>query len=93
MATTETVAAFTWKDHSRFVSVAPVDRGWLVFWGRWHDRGQRRELAGSQTYLDFEGARRRVADAVLELTGDAALVAEAMVRFDRTPFPGPDRHH
>jgi hypothetical protein len=83
---TETVAAFDWKDHSRFVSVAPVDCGWLVLWGRWHDLGRRRELLGSQTYLDLRGARRRVADAVLELTGDPALVAEAMVRFDRTSF-------
>jgi hypothetical protein len=84
--TIDAVALFAWKDHSRFVSVAPVARGWLVLWGRWHDMGRRRELAGNRTYLDLTGARRRVADSVLELTGNPALVAEAMTRFDRTPF-------
>jgi hypothetical protein len=79
-------APFIWQDHSRFVSVTPVEHGWLVLWGRWHDMGRRRELAGNQTYLDLQGARRRVAGSVLELTGDPALVAEAMVRFERVPF-------
>jgi hypothetical protein len=89
-------AAFLWQDFSRFVSVAAVDRGWLVLWGRWHDLGGRRELVGQRTYRDLAGARRRLADSVLELTGDFALVAEATARFDRTPFPrelppAPDR--
>jgi hypothetical protein len=84
---TASTAAFLWQDYSRFVSVAAVDRGWLVLWGRWHDLGRRRELVGERTYLDLAGARRRLADSVLELTGDFALVAEATARFDRTPFP------
>ena len=77
---------FVWKDFSRFVEVAPVQRGWLVLWGTFHDAGRTRQLAGNQTYADLEGARRRVADAVFELTRDPALVAEAVVRFDRSPF-------
>lgn len=80
-------AVFTWKDFSRFVQVAPVERGWLVLWGRYGDLGQTRELTGNCTYIDLAGARRRVADAVFELTRKPGLVAEAMIRFDRTPFP------
>ena len=78
---------FIWKDFSRFVEVAPVERGWLVLWGTFREAGRTRELAGSRTYVDLPGARRRVADAVFELTRDLALVAEAMAGFDRTPFP------
>lgn len=78
---------FSWKDFSRFVEVAPVNLGWLVLWGRYREMGRIRDLAGSRTYADLAGARRRVADAVLELTRNPALVAEAMVLFDRTRFP------
>lgn len=81
--------AFSWTDYSRFVEVAPVSLGWLVLWGRYHEMGRRRELRGQRTYADLAGARRRVADAVLELTHNPALVSEALVRFDRTDFP----HH
>jgi hypothetical protein len=80
-------AAFVWKDFSRFVEVAPVQRGWLVLWGTFRDSGRTRELAGNQTYTDLDGARRRVSDAVFELTRDPALVAEALMRLQRTPFP------
>lgn len=79
-------APYSWKDFSRFVDVAPVQHGWLVLWGRFHERGARRELVGTRTYADLHGARRRVADAVLELTRDPALVAEALTQFDRTGF-------
>jgi hypothetical protein len=81
------VAPFVWKDYSRFVQVAPVARGWLVLWGQYLDQGRARRLDGNRTYVDLVGARRRVADAVFELTHDDALVAEALHRFDRTPFP------
>ena len=80
------MAPYSWKDFSRFVDVAPVQQGWLVLWGRFHEQGARRELGGNRTYLDLAGARRRVADAVLELTRDPALVAEALSQFDRTEF-------
>ena len=46
-----------------------------------------RDLAGQRTYVDLSGVRRRVADSVFELTRSPELVAEAMIRFDRTPFP------
>ena len=78
---------FAWKDFSRFVEVAPVERGWLVLWGTFRESGRTREMAGNQTYANLQGARHRVADAVFELTRNPALAAEAMLRFDRTPFP------
>jgi hypothetical protein len=76
-----------WKDHSRFVQVAPVQHGWLVIWGRFLGRDGARVLAGNRIYVDLDGARRRVADAVFELTRDPALVSEALVRFDRAVLP------
>jgi hypothetical protein len=81
-----TMAQYSWKDFSRFVDVAPVQQGWLVLWGRFQEQGARRELAGNRTYTNLSGARRRVADAVLELTRDPALVAEALTQFDGTAF-------
>lgn len=86
LAEVTAAAPFMWKDFSRFVEVAPVERGWLVLWGTFRDAGRTRELAGARTYADLPGARRRVADAAFELTRDPALVAEAVARFDRTPF-------
>ena len=80
-------AVFNWKDFSRFVQVAPVERGWLVLWGHFEQGGRARHLAGQRTYVDLSGVRRRVADSVFELTRSPDLVAEAMIRFDRTPFP------
>ena len=80
-------AIFNWKDFSRFVQVAPVERGWLVLWGHFEQGGRARHLAGQRTYVDLSGVRRRVADSVFELTRSPDLVAEAMIRFDRTPFP------
>ena len=87
LADVTAAAPFIWKDFSRFVEVAPVERGWLVLWGTFRNAGRARQLAGSRTYVDLRGARRRVADAVFELTRDPALVAEAVGRFDRTPLP------
>src|SRR5215216_4162672 len=80
-------SVFTWKDFSRFVHVAPVERGWLVLWGQYRFGGRMRDLAGQRTYADLSGARRRVANSVFELTRSSELVAEAMIRFDRTRFP------
>jgi hypothetical protein len=78
---------FVWKDFSRFVEVAPVALGWLVLWGRYREMGRVRDLAGSRTYANLDGARRRVADSVVELTRNPALAAEATALFDRTRFP------
>ncbi len=89
-------AVFTWKDFSRFVQVAPVERGWLVLWGHYRDGGRSRDLMGQRTYVDLGGVRRRVADSVFELTKSPELVAEAVTRFDhasiaeRAPQPLPE---
>ena len=85
--TSDDHSVFTWKDFSRFVQVAPVERGWLVLWGHFRHGGRTRNLTGQRTYADLDGARRRVADSVFELTRSAELVTEAMIRFDRTRFP------
>ena len=80
-------AAFVWKDHGRFVELHPVQRGWFVLWGRYEDLGRRKVLAGNRTYADLAGARRRIADAVMELTRRPALVAEALLQLDRSALP------
>ncbi len=83
----DTPPPFVWKDFSRYVEVHPVQTGWLVLWGRYEEQGKRKILFGNRTYPTLEGARRRCADAVLELTRKPALVAEALMFFDRFPFP------
>jgi hypothetical protein len=90
-------SVFTWKDFSRFVQVAPVERGWLVLWGHYREAGRLRDLAGQRTYVDLGGVRRRIADSVFELTKRPELVAEAITQFDRAsiaerprqPLPDP----
>jgi len=86
-STVDDRSVFIWRDFSRFVHVAPVERGWLVIWGHFRHGGRTRDLAGQRIYADLSGARRRVADSVFELTRSSELVAESMVRFDRRPFP------
>jgi len=81
---------FDWKDHSRFVELHVVRTGWLVLWGHYEDLGRRKILAGNRTYPEIAGVRRRLADAVLELTHKPSLAAEALLMFDRTPLPD---HH
>ncbi|MBW3631888.1 MAG: hypothetical protein KY456_02550 [Chloroflexi bacterium] len=96
-AATADRSVFTWKDFSRFVQVAPVERGWLVLWGHYREGGRSRELAGQRTYVDLGGVRRRVADSVFELTKRPELVAETTAQFDRAsiterprqPLPDP----
>ena len=78
---------FAWKDHGRFVELHAVRTGWLVLWGHYEALGRRKALAGNRTYADLAGARRRLAAAVLELTGKPGLAAEALVLLERTPLP------
>jgi hypothetical protein len=59
----------------------------LVLWGRYEDLGRRTVLAGNRTYPDLAGVRGRVADAVLDLTNDPALVGEALTMFAQTALP------
>lgn len=79
--------AFVWKSFSRFVELYPVRTGWLVLWGRYENLGRRKLLAGNRTYPDIRGARRRLADAVLELTDDPELAQEALTLLDRAELP------
>lgn len=74
---------FSWKDFSRFIEVARVDRGWLILWGVFQDMGAVRNLRGQRTYTELSGVRRRVADAAFELTHDERRAAEAVLLFDR----------
>jgi hypothetical protein len=78
---------FAWKDHGRFVELHAVRTGWLVLWGRYGDLGRTKNLVGNRTYTDLAGARRRLADAVVELTRRRSLAAEAVSLLDRTPLP------
>lgn len=80
-------AAFAWIDYGRFVEVYPVRTGWLVLWGRYEELGRRKILDGNRTYPNLDGARRRLADAVLELTGKPRLAAEAVAMLDRAALP------
>lgn len=75
---------FSWKDFSRFVEVARVEKGWLVLWGIYRDMGATRDLKGQRTYTELSGVRRRVADAAFELTRSDRLASEAILLFDRT---------
>lgn len=83
--------SFVWKDFSRFVELHAVRTGWLVLWGRYADAGRRKLLTGNQTYTDLGSARRRLIDAVLELTGEQRLAAEALALLNRAPLPA--HHH
>jgi hypothetical protein len=79
--------SFIWNDHGRFVEVHPVTTGWLVVWGHYEDLGAVRITEGNATYADLAGARRRVADAALELTRNPRTAADATKLFDFHSFP------
>jgi hypothetical protein len=79
--------AFVWKDFSRFAELHAVTTGWLVLWGTYTEAGKRKILAGNQTYADLPAARRRLIDAVQELTGKQELAVEALTLLNRTRLP------
>jgi hypothetical protein len=79
--------AFVWKDFSRFAELHAVTTGWLVLWGTYTEAGKRKILAGNQTYVNLPGARRRLIDAVLELTGKQELAEEALALLNRARLP------
>jgi hypothetical protein len=70
--------AFAWRDHSRYLEVVPVRTGWLVVWGRYEEMGKRRLTLGNRVYRDLAGVRRRVVDAVMELTNNRQEAADAL---------------
>lgn len=79
--------SFIWNDHGRFVEVHPVRTGWLVVWGHHEDFGAIRITEGNATYTSLAGARRRVADAALELTRSPQAASDATTLFDFHTFP------
>ncbi len=82
--------AFVWKSSSRFVELYLVRTGWLVLWGRYEEPGGKKWLIGSRIYPDLAGARRRIADAVMELTRCPTLADEALILLSRAVLPD---HH
>jgi hypothetical protein len=80
--------AFTWRDHSRYVEIVPVRTGWLVVWGRYEDMGRRRLTLGQRVYRDLAGVRRRLADAIVELTGNRREAIDALALLERRGLPG-----
>ena len=74
---------FDWKDHSRFVEIYPVSTGWLVLWGRYEEMGAVRTLRGSRVYRSAEGARRRLAWAIVGLTRNPVEARDALRLLDR----------
>jgi hypothetical protein len=79
--------AFEWKDHSRFVSIYPVERGWLVVWGKYEELGKRKLVYGNQVYRDQDGVKRRLALAAIELTADPRNADEALWLLERRGLP------
>ena len=78
-----TEPVYDWIDHSRFVEVYPVSTGWLVIWGRYEEMGAVRTLAGSRIYRTAEGARRRLAWAVVGFTKNPVDARDALRSLDR----------
>jgi hypothetical protein len=79
--------AYSWRDHSRYVEVVPVRTGWLVVWGRYEDMGRRRLTLGNRVYRDLAGVRRRLVDAVIELTGNRQEAIDALALLTARGLP------
>lgn len=77
-----TEALFDWKDHSRFVEVYAVSSGWLVIWGLYTEMGAVRNTHGMRIYREAAAVRRRIAWAVLALTGKEREARDALALFD-----------
>lgn len=74
---------YTWQDHSRYVELIPVQTGWLVLWGHYEDTGAKKFIHGNRVYRDEAGARRRLADAVMDFTGNPGEAQDALTLLDR----------
>src|SRR4051812_30406630 len=81
------VPAYSWRDHSRYVEIVPVRTGWLVVWGRYEDMGRRRLPLGNRVYRALAGVRRRLVDAVVELTGNRQEAIDALALLIRRGLP------
>ena len=84
--------SFIWNDSGRFAEVHPVATGWLVVWGHYEDLGTIRIDEGNAVYASLASARRRVADAALELTRSPQAATDATTLFDFHEFPAHDPH-
>lgn len=78
-----TEPVYAWKDHSRYVEIIPVQTGWLVNWGHYERMGAVKHIHGSRIYRDEAGARRRLADAVIQFTRNPADARHALALLDR----------
>ena len=78
-----TEPVYDWKDHGRFVELYPVSSGWLVIWGRYEEMGEVRATAGVRIYTTAEGARRRLAWAIVSLTRNPIDARNALRLLDR----------
>jgi hypothetical protein len=65
-------------DHGRFVEVFAVTTGWLVVWGDHTRDGQRPEHPRHPDLSDERSVRRRLAWAVVGLTGSSAGARDAL---------------
>jgi hypothetical protein len=81
------VPAYSWRDHSRYVEIVPVRTGWLVVWGRYENMGRHRLTVGNRVYRDLAGVRRRLVDAVVELTGNRREAIDALALLNRRGLP------
>jgi hypothetical protein len=81
------VPAYSWRDHSRYVEIVPVRTGWLVVWGRYDDNGRSRVTLGSRVYRETAGLSRRLADAVVELTGNRKEALDAVGLLEARGLP------
>ena len=77
-----TEALYAWIDHGRFAEVYAVTTGWLVIWGAWEQMGSVRTLHGTRIYRDERSVRRRLAWAVLALTGEPQEARDALTVLD-----------
>ena len=77
-----TEAMYAWMDHGRFVEVFAVTTGWLVVWGDHEQMGTVRNTHGTRIYRDERSVRRRLAWAVVALTGSAQEARDALALLD-----------
>lgn len=78
---------YEWKDHSRYVEVAPVQTGWLIVWGIYEDLGRIKHIHGNRVYRDLDGIRRRLADVVTHYTRKPQEAIDALMELDRLDLP------
>jgi hypothetical protein len=79
--------AYSWRDHSRYAEIIPVQTGWMVVWGRYEQNGRARVTIGQRVYRDLAGVSRRLAEAVIELTGNRQEALDALALLEKRGLP------